>query len=181
MKEVNRKMTAKLKTLFKLRTLEELDELKRRSGVDVAYISRFKKEFFKKEGVASFLSFQIEIRAVERLREYYQEEAKFLALYQDLFDSFSIYLAYRPFDKFDDSIQPIIWNFFESKEEFIDICTDNLREKEWIYLFIPDLELMIFGAPGLQNIVIFQSDRGKDILKECVEKQGLFLVAGCGS
>ena len=67
------------------------------------------------------------------------------------------------------------------KEEFIDICTDNLREKEWIYLFIPDLELMIFGAPGLQNIVIFQSDRGKDILKECVEKQGLFLVAGCGS
>ena len=34
---------------------------------------------------------------------------------------------------------------------------------------------------NLQNIVIFQSDRGKDILKECVEKQGLFLVAGCGS
>ena len=73
-------------------------------------------------------------------------------------------------------MEPLIWKTFESKEEFIDVCTDSLREKEFMHLFIPDLELMIFGSYDLEECVVFQSDKGKDAFKGYVERHGLFLL-----
>ena len=99
-----------------------------------------------------------------------------MALYQGLFDAFSVYIALYPAYKLDASVEPITWDSFESREEFIDVCKDSLREKRLMHLFIPDLELMIFGTSALQNFVIFQSDQGKDILKAYIEKYGLFLI-----
>ncbi len=183
MKEVNSEVSLRLQEIFKLKTWGELDDLTDKDEADVAGISIFEKILSQEEFGERFLSFPVEIRSVERLQEYYREEAKFLSLYQDLFDSFPIYsTAHDPEyssesdNPYDTSMEPLRWKIFESTEEFLDICTDSLREKRFMHLFIPDLELMILGSYDLEECVVFQSDKGKHVFKGYVEKHGLFLL-----
>ena len=84
MKDVNDEVSLRLKKLFKLQTWGDTYELTDKEETDVAGISIFEKILSQEEFGERFLSFAVEIRSVERLQDYYREEAKFLSLYQDM-------------------------------------------------------------------------------------------------
>lgn len=82
------------------------------------------------------LNFPEQIRITKKLKEYYKEEEKFISIYKKIFCKYKIY-DYWESEEDDSNSTYDSYEFseFESKEEFIDICKDSLREKKFAKLF----------------------------------------------
>lgn len=133
-------------------------------------ISRFDHWLSNDEANNLILNFPEEIKKEKRLKQYYSEEKKFLNLYSEIYNEHKVFYYWEN----EDDCKDYDFLEFESKSEFLDVCTDSLREKKFMTLFIPDISVIIVGDYDLNEYVHYIKNNPPKELEIKIRKHGLY-------
>lgn len=81
----------------------------------------------------------------ENKKKYYNEEEKLLNFYKNIFENYSIAITFHD--------EPADVYKVESCRQFLEICTESIREKKIINLYVKELNFLISGSYDLELLL----------------------------
>ena len=101
---------------------------------------------------------------------YLEREKRFLEFYEALF-SMGVY-----FWEENKNFTKVYFNKFNSKKEYLDACSNSVREKKFLNICVPKLQTVICGGFDLTQKILMRKGKGDNGLEKIVEDKGLYML-----
>jgi len=101
---------------------------------------------------------------------YFEREKRLLTFYQNLYGLYSLY-EHRGSEPNKDKFYT-----FETTEEYAERCLKSIREKDFIRLCVPELEVVLNGGFDLTHKIFLDKSCSIGKIKELATSCGLFIL-----